>query len=74
MSPALQDYAQLLRDAVTQAQAEAPQVAVELRTCASQAAEAIATVTNGPAALDLSQCRTPRGAAGGGAEISPISA
>jgi len=61
MSPTVQDYAQLLRDAITQTKSESPQVAVELRTCASHAAEAIATVTNGAAALDLVPLSRPDG-------------
>lgn len=53
MSTPVLDYEQLLREAITQAKVGAPQVEDELRTCASQAAVAIAKVTNGTAALDL---------------------
>ena len=47
------EYEQLLREAISQAKVGAPQIADELRRCASQAAEAIAKVTDGAAALDL---------------------
>lgn len=47
------DYERWLREAITQAKVRAPQVADDLRKCASQAAEAIANVTGGAAALDL---------------------
>lgn len=53
MSTPVLDYEQLLREAISQAKLGAPQVAVELRSCASRAAEAIANLTNGAAALDL---------------------
>ncbi len=59
-TPAL-DYEHLLREAITQAKAGAPQVADELRRCASQAADAIAKVTGGAAALDLVPLPTPDG-------------
>jgi hypothetical protein len=62
MSTAVSDYATLLRDAISQAKAGAPQVADDLRKCASQAAEAIATVTDGAAALDLVPLSSPDGA------------
>ncbi len=53
MTTSAVDYEQLLRDAITQAKVGAPRVADELRDCASRAAEAIANVTSGAAALDL---------------------
>jgi hypothetical protein len=53
MSTPAAEYEQLLRDAISQAKVGAPQVVDELRRCASQAAEAIAKVTDGSAALDL---------------------
>ena len=55
------DYEQLLREAISQAKVGAPQIADELRRCASQAAEAIAKVTNGAAALDLVPLSRPDG-------------
>ena len=63
MNTPVVDYAQLLRDALTQAKAGGPQVAEELRRCASRAAEAIANVTDGAAALDLIPLSRPDGAA-----------
>ncbi len=53
MTAQTMDYEQLLRDALTHAKEGVPQVADELRACASRAAEAIAKVTGGSAALDL---------------------
>jgi hypothetical protein len=61
MSDSALDYAQLLREAITQAKVGAPQVVEDLRTCASRAAEAIANVTNGAAALDLIPLPRPDG-------------
>jgi hypothetical protein len=57
------DYEQLLREAITQAKVGAPQVADDLRGCASRAAEAIANVTGGAAALDLIPLSRPDGTA-----------
>jgi hypothetical protein len=62
MSTPVVDYEQLLREALTQAKVGAPQVAEELRRCASRAAEAIANVTGGAAALDLIPLAAPDGA------------
>ncbi len=59
MSTPAADYEQLLREAISQAKVGAPQVADELRSCASQAAEAIAKVTGGVAALDLIPLERP---------------
>jgi hypothetical protein len=61
MSTPVLDYEQLLRKAITQAKVEAPQIAEDLRRCASQAAEAIAKVTDGAAALDLIPLPGPDG-------------
>src|SRR5262245_27501934 len=61
MTTSMVDYEQLLREAITQAKVEAPQVADELRMCASRAAEAIAKVTGGAAALDLVPLPRPDG-------------
>src|SRR5581483_11507966 len=55
------EYEQLLREAITQAKVGAPRVADELRSCASRAAEAIANVTRGAAALDLVPLSRPDG-------------
>jgi hypothetical protein len=55
------DYEQLLLNAINQAKVGAPQVADDLRTCASQAAEAIAKVTDGAAALNLVSLPKPDG-------------
>jgi hypothetical protein len=57
----VQEYEQLLREAITRAKVETPQVADDLRRCASQAAEAIAKVTDGSAALDLIPLSRPDG-------------
>ncbi len=62
MSTPVLDYEQLLREAITQAKVGAPQVADELRSCASRATEAIAKVTGGAAALDLIPLPRPDGA------------
>jgi hypothetical protein len=59
MNTAVADYAQLLRDAIAQAKAVAPQVADELRVCASKATTAIAEVSDGKAALDLVSVPSP---------------
>lgn len=61
MSTPLLDYEQLLREAIIQAKVEAPQVSDDLRRCASEAAEAIAKVTGGAAALDLTVLPRPDG-------------
>ena len=61
MTTPMLDYEQLLRDAISQAKVGAPQVADELRRCASQAAEAIANVTEGAGALDLVPLPRPDG-------------
>jgi hypothetical protein len=53
MSTVVSEYERLLREAITQAKAGAPQVVEELRGCASGATEAIANVTGGAAALEL---------------------
>jgi hypothetical protein len=62
MSTSVAEYEQLLREAITQARVKVPQVADDLRRCASQAAEAIANVTGGTAALDLIPLSRPDGA------------
>jgi hypothetical protein len=62
MTTSVPDYEQLLREAITQAKAGAPEVADELRTCSSQAAQAIANVTGGAAALKLVSLPRPDGA------------
>lgn len=61
MNTPAQDYEQLLRQAITEAKVGAPQVADELRTCASQATEAVAKVTGGAAALELIPLPRPDG-------------
>ena len=61
MSTPVANYEQLLREAISQAKVGAPQIADELRKCASQAAEAIAKVTGGAAALDLVSLPRPDG-------------
>jgi hypothetical protein len=61
MSTPVLDYEELLREAINQAKVGAPQIADELRRCASRAAEAIANVTGGAAALDLIPLPRPDG-------------
>jgi hypothetical protein len=59
MSTSMTDYTQLLREAIAQAKAIAPQVADELRSCASRATIAIAEVSDGRAALELVSVPSP---------------
>jgi hypothetical protein len=53
MNTAAADYAHLLREAINQAKANAPGAVDDLLRCASKAAEAVAGVTRGAAALEL---------------------
>lgn len=53
MNPSTADYAHLLREAINQARANAPRAVDDLLRCASKAAEAVAGVTGGAAALEL---------------------
>jgi hypothetical protein len=53
MSTAPADYEQLLREAVNKAKEAAPRAVDDLVRCASNAAEAVAGVTGGAAALEL---------------------
>ncbi|OWK37697.1 hypothetical protein [Fimbriiglobus ruber] len=53
MSNSTVDYAELLREAIKQARANAPRAVHDLLRCASQANEAVAGVTGGAAVLEL---------------------
>jgi hypothetical protein len=53
MSTSTADYANLLREAINQVKANAPRAVDDLLRCASKAAEAVAGVTGGAAALEL---------------------
>jgi hypothetical protein len=53
MSTSTADYGHLLREAINQAKATAPRAVDDLLRCASKAAEAVAGVTGGAAALEL---------------------
>jgi len=53
MSTPTADFAQLLREAINQAKANAPRAVDDLLRCASQTAEAVAAVTGGAAILEL---------------------
>ena len=53
MSTSTTDYPHLLQDAINQAKANAPRAVDDLLRCASKAAEAVADVTAGAAALEL---------------------
>src|SRR5258708_1903647 len=53
MSPATADYADLLREAINRAKANAPRAVDDLLRCASKAAVAVTAVTGGAATLEL---------------------
>ena len=53
MSTPTADYGRLLREAINQAKANAPRAVDDLLRCASKAAEAVTSVTDGAAALEL---------------------
>jgi hypothetical protein len=53
MSTSPAEYERLLREAINQAKASAPRAVEDLLRCSSQAAEAVAGVTGGAAALEL---------------------